>query len=301
MKTAVVTGGAGFIGSHLSRALLAEGYEVRVVDNLINGKREDVPEGATFYELDILDTKALLPVVAGADVVFHLAALPRVTYSYDYPLESHQANIDGTMSVLLAAKEGKVGRVVYAGSSSSYGTQEVLPFTEDMRANPMSLYAFQKYAGEELMRLFSANYGMKTVTLRFFSVYGPSMRPDGAYALAIPKFLTCRKEGKPLPITGDGTHTRDFTHVRDVVRACMLAATSGSVGKGEMLNVAAGRNVSVATLAELIGGEVEYLPSRPGDAQDTYGDNRKAKELLGWEPTIMLEEGIAELKQEYGL
>ena len=301
MKTAVVTGGAGFIGSHLSRALLAEGYEVRVVDNLINGKREDVPEGATFYELDILDTKALLSVVAGADVVFHLAALPRVTYSYDYPLESHQANIDGTMSVLLAAKEGKVGRVVYAGSSSSYGTQEVLPFTEDMRANPMSLYAFQKYAGEELMRLFSANYGMKTVTLRFFSVYGPSMRPDGAYALAIPKFLTCRKEGKPLPITGDGTHTRDFTHVRDVVRACMLAATSGSVGKGEMLNVAAGRNVSVATLAELIGGEVEYLPSRPGDAQDTYGDNRKAKELLGWEPTIMLEEGIAELKQEYGL
>ncbi len=298
---AVVTGGAGFIGSHLSTALLAEGYEVHVVDNLASGRKEDVPEGATFHELDILDTAGLTKVCADADVVFHLAALPRVTYSYDFPAESHQANIDGTMSVLLAARDAKVRRVVYGASSSAYGAQDHLPFTEDMRANPASLYAFQKYAGEELAKLFSSLYGLETVSLRFFSVYGSNMRPDGAYALAIPKFLASRAAGKPLPITGDGTATRDFTHVRDVTRACLLAATSDTVGKGEMLNIAAGRNVSVNVLADLVGGEREYLPPRPGDAQDTYGNNTKAGELLGWKPMVRLEDGIAELKKEYGI
>ena len=298
---AVVTGGAGFIGSHLARALLDAGYETHVVDNLANGKREEVPEGAVFHEFDILETKNLLEVVSGADVVFHLAALPRVTFSFDYPVESHRANIDGTMSVLMACRDGKVRRVVYAASSSSYGDQDELPFTEDMRSNPLSLYAFQKYAGEELVRLFSLSYGIETVSLRFFSVYGPRMRPDGAYALAIPKFLAAKKEGKPLPITGDGSQTRDFTHVKDVVRACLLAATSDRVGSGEMINIAAGRNVSVNTLAEMIGGATEYVPPRPGDAKDTWGDNTKARELLDWEPSIQLEDGIAELKQEYGL
>lgn len=301
MKKVVVTGGAGFIGSHLCAALLAEGYEVHAVDNLANGKREDVPEGAVFHELDILDTAALLALFKGAHAVFHLAALPRVPFSYDYPAESHRANIDGTMSVLLAARDAAVGRVVYGASSSAYGKQERLPFTEDMRPNPQSLYAFQKYAGEELARLFAELYGLSTVSLRFFTVYGPKMRPDGGYALAIPKFLASRKAGAPLPITGDGSATRDFTHVRDVVRACILASESPSVGKGEMLNIAAGRNLSVNALADMIGGEREYLPPRPGDAQDTYGDNRKAKELLGWSPEIALEDGIAELKKEYGL
>lgn len=297
----VVTGGAGFIGSHLADALLAEGFEVHVVDNLVAGHKEDVPGAAVFHELDILDTAALTKTFEGASAVFHLAALPRVTYSYDYPSESHRANIDGTMSVLLAARDANVRRVVYAGSSSSYGAQDRLPYTEDMRPNPKSLYAFQKLAGEELAKLFSELYGLPTVSLRFFSVYGPRMRPDGSYALAIPKFLQCRKEGKPLPITGDGSATRDFTHIRDTVRACILASRSEKVGKGEVINVAAGRNVSVNTLADLIGGEREYLPPRPGDAQDTSGDTRKTKELLGWEPEVSLEEGIAELKQEYGL
>ena len=297
----VVTGGAGFIGSHLADALLREGHEVHVIDNLASGKCEDVPEGAVFHELDIRDREKLGPVFAGAHAVFHLAALPRVTYSYDYPVESHEANIDGTFSVLMAARDANVGRVVYAGSSSSYGIQDHLPFTEDMPARPMSLYAFQKYAGEEYARLFSLNYGLPTVTLRFFSVYGPRMRPDGGYALAIPKFLQSRKDGVPLPITGDGSHTRDFTHVSDVVRACMLAMESDRVGKGEVLNIAAGRNVSVNSLAELIGGTREYLPPRPGDAQDTWGDSTRAKELLGWEPNVTLEEGITELKREWGI
>lgn len=301
MKKAVVTGGAGFIGSHLARALLSEGYSVVVIDNLANGKKEDVPEGAVFHELDILDTASVTNICNGADVVFHLAALPRVTYSYDYPAESHRANIDGTMSVLLAARDAHVKRVVYGASSSAYGTQDSLPFTEDMRPRPQSLYAFQKYAGEELARLCSELYGLETVSLRFFTVYGSRMRPDGAYALAIPKFLACRKAGIPLPITGDGSHTRDFTNVKDVVRACILAATADTVGKGEVINIAAGRNVSVQALAELIGGEKEYLPSRPGDVQDTYGNPKKAEALLSWTPTITLEEGIAELKKEYGI
>lgn len=301
MKKAVVTGGAGFIGAHLTQGLLDAGYSVAVIDNLANGRQGDVPSGATFHKIDILDTEAVIPIVAGADVVFHLAALPRVTFSIDYPLESHQANIDGTMSVLMACRAGKVKRVVYTGSSSTYGDQERLPFVEDMRPNPLSLYAFQKYAGEEMMRLFSKNYGLSTVTLRLFSVYGPGMRPDGGYALALPKFLACRKAGLPLPITGDGTQTRDFTHVRDVTRAFLLAAENTNVGAGEMMNIAAGRNVSVNALADLIGGEKEYIPMRAADAKDTYGDNRRAKQLIGWEPQISLEEGVAELKKEHGI
>ncbi|KND47965.1 MAG: UDP-glucose 4-epimerase [Parcubacteria bacterium C7867-004] len=301
MKKIVVTGGAGFIGSNLARTLLAEGYEVHVVDNLANGKREDVPNGAVFHELDILDTDALRPIVDGAYAVFHLAALPRVGYSYDYPESSHRANIDGTFSVLMASRDGKVGRVVYAASSSAYGSQDHLPFTEDMHPHPISLYAFQKLAGEEYARLFSELYGLSTVSLRFFTVYGSNMRPDGGYALAIPKFLAAKRDGKPLPVTGDGSQTRDFTHVKDVVRACLLAMESPSVGKGEVLNIAAGRNVSVNALVELIGGEAEYVPVRPGDAPDTFGDNRRARELLGWEPQITLEDGISELKKEYGI
>lgn len=301
MKKAVVTGGAGFIGSHLSDALLASGFEVHVVDNLSNGHKEDVPAGAVFHELDILNRDALLPIFKDVHVVFHLAALPRVTFSIDHPVESHEANIDGTFSVLLAARDAGVRRVVYGASSSAYGDQDRMPFTEDMKPNPLSLYGFQKFAGEEYARLFSMNYGLPTVSLRFFSVYGPRMRPDGGYALAIPKFFAERKASKPLPITGDGTQTRDFTHVRDVVAACMLAMEAETVGKGEVMNVCAGRNVSMNALAALIGGDIEYVPTRPADAKDTYGDNARAKALLGWAPTVTLEEGITELKQEHGI
>lgn len=301
MKKAVVTGGAGFIGSHLAEALLTEGYEVHVVDNLENGKREDVPRGAVFHELDILETEKLLPIVSGAYAVFHLAALPRVPFSYDHPVESHLANIDGTFSVLMAARDGKARRVVYAASSSSYGDQDTLPFTEDMRPAPMSLYSFQKLVGEEYARLFSANYGLETVSLRFFSVYGPRMRPDGGYALALPKFLQCVKNGVPCPVTGDGEQTRDFTHVRDTVRALLLAMEKDTVGKGEVINIAASRNISINALVGLIGGTIEYIPKRPADAKDTYGSNAKAKALLGWTPEVILEEGVAELKSEYGI
>lgn len=301
MKKIVITGGAGFIGSHLGHALVAAGYAVHAVDNLSGGKREDVPHGASFHEVDVLDTAALLEVVRDAHGVFHLAALPRVPFSFDHPRASHEANIDGTFSVLLAARDGRARRVIYAASSSSYGEQPVLPFTEDMRPNPLSLYALQKLVGEEYARLFATNYGLDVLSLRFFNVYGPRMRPDGGYALAVPRFLELTKQGEACPVTGDGEQTRDFTHVRDVVRACIAALESDTTWRGDVINIAAGRPVSVNRLVELIGGRREFIPKRHADLTDTFGDVTKAAALLGWRPEISLEEGIAELRAEYGL
>ncbi|HCR52398.1 TPA: hypothetical protein DIV48_01965 [Candidatus Kaiserbacteria bacterium] len=299
---AVVTGGAGFIGSNLSQALLEEGYEVRVIDNLSGGKRENVPEGTVFHELDILDTAAITPVMRGASVVFHEAALPRVPFSIEHPMESHRANVDGTLSVLIAACDAKVGRVVYAASASAYGNQETLPLSETMPTDPVNPYGLQKYMGETYIKLFAALYGLETVSLRYFNVYGPGMDPEGAYALAIGKFFSQRMRSEPLTIVGDGTQTRDFTNVRDVVRANLLAATSERVGKGEVINIGAGRNVSVNELAELIapGEKRAALPPR-AEAHDSRADIARARELLGWEPSVSLEEGIAEMKKLFTL
>ncbi|OGG48788.1 hypothetical protein A3G63_02880 [Candidatus Kaiserbacteria bacterium RIFCSPLOWO2_12_FULL_52_8] len=295
-KKVVVTGGAGFIGSHLAAALLGEGYMVAVVDNLSGGKREKVPEGASFFEQDINDTKALTSIMAGAEFVFHLAALPRVQYSMEHPIETNKANVDGTISVLKVAQDVGVVRVIYSASSSAYGDQEIMPLTEDMPAHPKSPYGLQKYIGELYCRLFSEVYGLPTVSLRYFNVYGPGASAEGAYALVIAKFLRQRTQGQSMTITGDGTQTRDFTHVRDVVRANLLAAESDRVGKGEVINIGAGHNVSVNRVAELIGGSTERVAARL-EPHDTLADNQKAKELLGWEPSVRFEDGIAELKQ----
>lgn len=299
-KIAVVTGGAGFIGSHLTRALLEDGYEVRIVDNLSGGRREHIPEGVRFFEQDVNDTVALASIMAGATFVFHLAALPRVQYSIERPIETNRANVDGTVSMLKAAQEADVKRVIYSASSSAYGDQTVMPLVEDMPANPKSPYGLQKYIGELYCRLFSDVYDLQTVSLRYFNVYGSGASAEGAYALVIAKFLQQRALGLPMTITGDGTQTRDFTHVHDVVRANMLAATSSRVGRGEVLNIGAGQNASVARVAELIGGPVEYIPARL-EPHDTLADNTRAKELLGWEPRVSLEEGIAQLKKEFDL
>ena len=202
--------------------------------------------------------------------------------------------------MLKAAQDASIKRVVYSASSSAYGAQAVMPLTEDMPASPKSPYGLQKYIGELYCRIFSEMYGLPTVALRYFNVYGPGADPEGAYALVIAKFLKLRALGKPMPITGDGMQTRDFTHVYDVVRANILAAHSPKVGKGEVINIGAGQNASVARVAELIGGPVEHIPARL-EPHDTRADNSRAKELLGWEPTVSLEEGIAELKKEFGL
>ena len=297
----VVTGGAGFIGSHLSRALLENGSAVHVIDNLSGGKREHVPEGAIFHEIDILDTLALTTIFKDTRIVFHEAALPRVPFSIDHPLESHRANVDGTLSVLVAARDAHVGKVVYAASASSYGNQETIPLSEDMRAQPVNPYGLQKYMGELYMKIFADLYGLSTVSLRYFNVYGSGLDPDSPYALVFGRFITQIKEGKPLTIIGDGEQTPDFADVSDVVRANLLASESRQVGKGEVINIGAGRDVSVNYLADLFGGEGRSsLPSRP-EARKSRADIRRAKALLGWEPRIRLEDGVVDLKRHYGL
>ncbi len=301
-KKVVVTGGAGFIGSHLADALLAKGYDVHIIDNLSGGKKENIPKGAIFHEFSILDTPAITPIIAGAAAVFHEAALPRVQFSIDFPFESHQANVDGTLSVLVAARDGKAGKVIYAASASAYGNQETLPLHEKLLPSPANPYGFHTYIGELYMAMFASVFDVPTVSLRYFNVYGPRMDPTGPYGLAVAKFLEQKKKGEKLTIVGDGTQTRDFTHVRDIVRANLLAMESPNVGKGEVINIGAGKNISVNYLADLIDkrGLREMLPARI-EAHDSLADNRRAKELLGWEPSVSIEEGIAELKNIFGI
>ncbi len=299
----MVTGGAGFLGSHLVPAFVAEGYAVHVVDNLVAGKRENVPPQATLHEIDIRDRQALahlfssLGTIAG---VFHLAALPRVQYSIDHPEEAHETNVNGTLNVLLAARDASVRRLVYSASSAAYGDQPTLPLVEDMLPRPVSPYALHKYIGEHYCRIFSEIYGLPTVSLRYFNLYGPNADPNGPYAQAIIKFIDQRVHGKPVTITGDGEQTRDSVHVRDVVRANLLALTSDKVGHGEVINIGSGASCSVNAIAHMLGGECVHIPPRI-ETRHTLADIRRAKDLLGWEPTVSLEEGIAELKRLHHL
>ena len=281
MAKVVVTGGAGFIGTHLCDALRKEGYEVVSVD---------IKTGD-----DVRDTKKMQRLFAGAEFVFHLAALPRVQYSIEHPQETHDTNVNGTLNVLLAAKEAGVKKVIYSASSSAYGDTALMPLHEGLPVHPISPYALQKYTGELYCRLWSEVYGLPTVSLRYFNVYGPGASAEGACALVIAKFLQQRMDGSPMTVTGDGAQTRDFTHVRDVVRANLLAAQS-AVCKGEVINIGAGKNASVNTIAELIGGPVEHVAARL-EPHDTLADNTLAKKLLGWEPQVTLQQGIAELKK----
>jgi nucleoside-diphosphate-sugar epimerase len=301
MEKVVVTGGAGFIGSNLVAALLDHGFDVHVIDNYAGGRRADrIASKAVYHDADICDYDVIAPIIAGARYVFHEAALPRVQFSIEHPQESFSVNVNGLVSVLRAAHEHRVSRLIYAASSSAYGDQENLPLTEDLPAQPKSPYGLQKYVGELSCRLWSEVYGLPTVSLRYFNVYGPRFDPDGDYALVIGKFLKLKREGKPLTITGNGTQTRDFTHVSDIVCANFLAAKSPNVGRGEVINIGSGRNVSINHLAEMIGGPRVYVEARL-EPHDTLADNRRAKELLGWEPKIKLEDGIAELRLLLGL
>ncbi len=294
----VVVGGAGFIGSHVADALVEKGYEVHSIDNLSGGKKENLNPRAVFHNADIRSIEQIKPIIKDAKFVFHLAALPRVQYSIEHPAETNEVNVTGTVNVLIAAKESRVKRVVYSASSSAYGDQKVLPLVETMTPSPKSPYGLQKYIGEMYCKVWSEVYGVETVSLRYFNVYGPRMNPDGAYALAIGKFLKQKKEGKSLTIWGDGTQTRDFTHISDVVRANLLSAESKKMGKGEVINIGAGRNFSVNQLAKLIGGPVVHEPPRI-EPHDTLADNSLARRLLGWSPQVSLEDGIAELKKIY--
>lgn len=293
MSKYLVTGGAGFIGSHLADKLIDLGHEVAIVDNLMLGKKEFVNPKAKFYKADIRDLKKMKKIFKGFDAVFHLAADPRLPISIEDPATTHEINVTGTLNVLIAAKENKIKKVVYSSSCAAYGDQP-LPIREDFIPKPLSPYGLHKLIGEKYCALFSKIYGLETVCLRYFNVFGPRKLATGAYPMVIPIFLNQKKKGEKLTIVGDGTATRDYVHVKDVVRANILACGSG-VKDGSVINIGSGRQVSVNEIAKLIGGETRNLPPRPGEARHIRANIIKAKEVLGWEPKVSLEQGLAEL------
>jgi nucleoside-diphosphate-sugar epimerase len=303
MSKYLVTGGAGFIGTNLVKKLLEEKHEVVVIDNFVAGRFPDrIQEGAQYVEGDIRSRADLDKVMVGIDGIFHLAALPRVLFSIANPVETHDVNVNGTFNVLLSARDHKVKRVIFSMSSTAFGNQTEFPSKEDgVMTKPISPYGLHKLIGMQYCELFSLVYGLETVSLCYYNIYGSYLDPDGAYALVIGRFLKLRKENKPLTIRGDGSMARDYTHVVDAVRANILAMTKDTVGHGEVINIGCGDPHTVNEIADMIGGDRVFVPVLPGELQLTHADISKAKKLLGWEPTISLEEGIAELKKEWGI
>lgn len=296
----LVTGGAGFIGSNLVDELVRQKHEVLVVDNLLTGKRENSNPKARFKKIDIRDLKKISPLFKGVDWVFHLAAFPRVQPSIEDPSTAHDINLNGTLNVLLAARDARVKKFIYSASSSAYGNQSKMPLKESMSANPLSPYGLQKYVGELYCRLFSEIYGLPTVSLRYFNVYGRRQAMEGAYCLVMGIFIRQRLVGRPMTIIGDGEQRRDYTSVDDVVRANILAAQSNKVGGGETLNIGRGKNYSINELAKMIGGPTTYLPPRI-EPKTTLADNSLAKKLIGWRPMVDLPEWLIGYKKEVGL
>lgn len=303
MARYLVTGGAGFIGTNLVKELMAEGHEVIVLDNYAGGRKlERELSGATYLEGDVRHAEDIDKVFEKKiDGIFHLAALPRVTFSVEHPEETHDVNVNGTLQILMAAKRHRVKRVIFSSSSSVYGDQEVFPLKEEFQPLPVSPYALQKYIGEQYCRMFSLLFGVETVSLRYFNVYGPYFDPDGPYALVVGKFLKQIKNGEPMTVCGDGEYYRDYTHVKDVAKANIKAMTCLNVGKGEVFNIGNGQPFSVNELVKLIGGESIYIPERPGDVRRTDADTTKSKTILGWEPSITFQDGVNELKKDWNI
>ena len=297
----LVTGGAGFIGSHIAEALVASGATVRVFDNLSTGKRENLAHLRGRLQLlvgDLRDTKDVRRAVRGMEVVVHQGALPSVVRSIEDPESSHAVNATGTLHVLLAAKAGRVKRVVYASSSSVYGDTPKLPKREDMPSRPKSPYALSKLIGEEYCRLFASLYGLSTVSLRYFNVLGPRQDPDSPYAAVIPRFAAAYQDGGRPVIYGDGGQTRDFTYVANVVRANLLACRARGL-RGEAVNIANGRRVSVRTLCRLVAERMgvadrpKFERPRAGDVRHSLADISAARKLIGYRPGVALGDGLA--------
>jgi UDP-glucose 4-epimerase len=300
IQRVLVTGGAGFIGSHLVDALLRLGAQVRVVDDFSSGREENLAQAIDRIELlrgDFADPAIAERAVDGVDVVFHQGAVPSVPRSVAEPVRTNRANIDGTLRILESARQAGVRRVVYAASSSAYGDTEVLPKVDTMPANPRSPYALQKFAGETYARLYFELYGLETVALRYFNVFGPRQDPASTYAAVIPRFITACLQGESPHIHGDGEQTRDFTFVEDAVRA-NLAAAEAKDAPGRVFNVAGGRQTSLNALLEAIQGIVGsrvraiHEPPRAGDVRHSLADLTQARELLGYEPVIALDAGL---------
>lgn len=301
----VVTGGCGFIGSHLVDALVNRGGQVTVVDDLSTGDASNLNPAAEFRNVSVLDEDALREAIEGAAVVFHLAALPRIPRSIEDPVNTHRVNVDGTLHVLEAARRAGVSRVVYSSSSSVYGAQRTHLMHEDMTPEPLSPYALQKLIGEQYASMYARLYGMTVVSLRYFNVYGPRQPEEGAYALAIGKFLRLRREGQPLTVYGDGLQTRAYSHVDDVVRANLLAAdTVLPAAQNTILNIGTDRETSVIELANLMWGTVMHVfPNPRGEFEERRktANYSRAAAVIGWRPRTRLEDALEALKSGNGI
>jgi UDP-glucose 4-epimerase len=295
----LVTGGAGFIGSHLTEELVRRGHRVRVVDSLITGKRRNVAHipGVEFLEGDLAEPAVAELAVRSVDYVLHQAAIPSVPRSVEDPATSHRANVDASLNLLLAARDGGVKRLVYAGSSSAYGNTPTQPKHEGMPTNPLSPYALQKLVAEQYCQMFTALYGFETVTIRYFNVFGPRQDPGSPYSGVISLFAAALLEGRQPTIYGDGEQTRDFTYVANVVDG-VLRAVEAPGAAGEVINVATGGRVSLnellLTMNRIVGSHLEavYQESRAGDVHDSQADISKAKKLLDYVPIVFLDEGL---------
>jgi nucleoside-diphosphate-sugar epimerase len=299
MASYLVTGGAGFIGSHLTEELVRRGHTVRVADSLITGKRRNldhIPD-VDFVEGDLADLAVAQRAVDGVEYVLHQAAIPSVPRSVKDPITSNRANIDASINVLVAARDAGVKRLVYAGSSSAYGNTPTLPKQEDMPTNPLSPYALQKLVAEQYAQMFTRLYGFETVTTRYFNVFGPRQDPGSPYSGVISLFATALLEGRQPIIYGDGEQTRDFTYVANVVDG-VLRACEAPDAAGQVINVATGGRISLNELLRvmnrIVGTQIEpiYKEERTGDVRDSQADVTKAKRLLGYTPIVSLEEGL---------
>ncbi len=296
----LVTGGAGFIGSHLCEALLKKGKKVRIIDNLSAGKLSHIAafkSSVEFFKGDIRSIQDCRKAVAGVSYAFHQAAMRSVPKSVDRPVDAHENNATGTLNLLIAAKDARVKRLVYASTSSAYGDCKKFPQKEDAKPEPVSPYAASKLAGEHYCVLFSKTYGLETTSLRYFNVFGPRQDPESQYSVVVPKFMELAWMKKPLEVHWDGRQSRDFSHIENVVQANLLAAFSKN-GAGEVFNVANGNSYSLLDLIHVIEKivgrklQIKHLPKRQGDVRKTQADISKIKRVLGYKPKMNFEEGL---------
>ena len=294
-KRCLITGGAGFIGSHLAERLLSDGHEVIVIDNYSTGRVENLKHLIACMKLhvvegDIQDIERIESAFQNVDWVFHLAALAEIVPSIETPMAYHNSNINGTISVLEASRRHEVKRFIYAASSSCYGTPDVYPTPEDAQMRPQYPYAFTKMVGEQYVMHWERVYGLPAVSLRMFNIYGPRSRTMGTYGAVFGVFLAQKLAGKPFTVIGDGTQTRDFTFVTNAVDAFVASAASELCG--EIMNIGSGNTYSINRLVELLDGEVTYIPKRPGEPDCTFADTTRIKEKLNWSANVSLEEGV---------
>jgi nucleoside-diphosphate-sugar epimerase len=306
MAKYLVTGGAGFIGSHLSEEIVRRGHSVRVADSLITGKRSNLDhiQGVEFLEGDLADEAFARQAVQGMDYVLHQAAIPSVPRSVKDPITSNRANVDATLNVLVAARDAGVKRLVFAGSSSAYGNTETLPKHEEMPTSPLSPYALQKVVGEQYLQMFTRLYGLETVSIRYFNVFGPRQDPTSPYSGVISVFATALIENRSPKIYGDGEQTRDFTYVANVVDG-VLRACEANGASGEIINVATGGRISLNqlfhTMKQLVGATADptYVETRAGDVRDSQADISKAQRILGYAPIVSFEDGLRQTVEWY--